>query len=96
MIAEHLFSVVVVMPKGQWLSVLCNLHQNLADMPSSRIDSGIDQPLMYTQLIDPNRVQEGKPPPSCDAEDVYNTWRLNGRDLGTGFQAVEQNRMHNF
>ncbi len=54
------------------------------------------RPLLYTRLIDPNRVQEGRPLPTSDAEDVYNTWGLNGMDLGTVVQAVKQNRMHNF
>ena len=48
--------------------------QNLAGMLSSRIGSGMGEPLLYTQLIGPNRVQEGRPLPSSDAEDIYNTW----------------------
>ena len=48
--------------------------QNLASMLSSRTGSGMGKPLLYTQLIDPNRVQEGRPLPSSDADDIYNTW----------------------
>jgi len=69
-----LFSVLIEMPKGQSLSVLCDLQQSLAGMPSSRLGSGMGEPLLYTHLIDPNRVQEGRSLPSSEAADFYNTW----------------------
>lgn len=49
------------------------------------------QPLLYTQLISPNRLQEGRPRGS-DAEDVYNTWVLNWMDLETFSQVEEQKK----